>query len=475
MEHVAVWSPNLPEWILLEIALAQIGAVLVTANTNYRTTEIEYLLNQGDVTTLFMVAEFRGNSFVDSISEPELPKLRHVVLISKSPHPGMLLFDDVLALGQGVSDEELRKRKAAVEPHDVAQIQYTSGTTGFPKGVMITHYALVNQARVSVLRGGLDRNERAISAMPLFHVAGCLGAVIYSLYLGCTLIELIAFDPLKKLELIQKEKATFTFAVPTMLIAMLNHPRFSEFDLSSLRIIFTGATPVPVALMEQIKHKLGADCMIVFGMTETTGAVTQSFPVDSFELKAATVGLPQPHTSIRIINPQTGETARIGESGELVSRAFSNMKGYYNMPERTTETIDAEGWLHSGDLAVMRSDGYLNIVGRVKDMIIRGGENIYPAEIEAFLMRHPAIAEAQIVGIPDHFMGEEVAAVIRLKPGAGLTEAEVRDFCREGISRHKNPKLIRFVESFPLTASGKVKKFELREQIIRDIPGSAGL
>jgi fatty-acyl-CoA synthase len=474
-EHVAVWAPNLPEWILLEMALAQIGAVLVTANTNYRSSEIEYLLRQGDVSVLFMVTEFRGNSFVDAISEIVPPRLRHVVLISKTPHPGRLLFDDVLALGDRVSDEELRQRKAAVDTHDVAQIQYTSGTTGFPKGVMITHYALVNQARVSVLRGGLNRNERAISAMPLFHVAGCLGAVIYTIYLGCALIELIAFDPLKKLELIQKEKATFTFAVPTMLIAMLNHPRFSEFDLSSLRIIFTGATPVPVALMEQLKQKLGADCMIVFGMTETTGAVTQSFPGDSFELKAATVGLPQPHTSIRIINPQSGETARTGESGELVSRAFSNMNGYYNMPERTAESIDEDGWLHSGDLAVMRSDGYLNIVGRVKDMIIRGGENIYPAEIEAFLMRHAAIAEVQVVGIPDDFMGEEVAAAIRLRPGAALTEQEVRDFCREGIGRHKNPKLICFVDSFPLTASGKVKKFELREQIIRDLPGSAGL
>jgi fatty-acyl-CoA synthase len=253
-----------------------------------------------------------------------------------------------------------------------------------------------------------------------------------------------------------------------MLIAMFNHPRFSEFDLSSVRSIFTGATPVPVAVMEQVKAKMGADCSIVFGMTETTGAVTQSFHTDSFELKAATVGLPGPHTSIKIINSE-GETVKIGEPGELCSKAFSNMKGYYNMPEKTAETIDEDGWLHSGDLAVMQPNGYVNIVGRVKDMIIRGGENIYPAEIEAFLMRHPKIAEAQVVGLPDEFMGEEVCALIRLKPGESLDEDEVRQYCKDGISRHKAPKFYRFVEAFPLTASGKVKKFELREQLIKEM------
>jgi fatty-acyl-CoA synthase len=250
---------------------------------------------------------------------------------------------------------------------------------------------------------------------------------------------------------------------------MLNHPRFAEFDLSSVRSVFTGATPVPIVLMEQIKEKIGADCSIVFGMTETCGAVTQSFHTDSFELKSATVGLPIPHTSIKIVNPATGETCGFGQSGELWTRGFSNMKGYYNMPEKTAETIDEEGWLHTGDLAVMRPDGYINIVGRVKDMIIRGGENIYPAEIEAFLMRHPKVAEAQVVGIPDEFMGEEVCALIRVKPGEELGEDEIREYCKVGISRHKVPKLFRFVEAFPLTASGKVQKFVLRETLIKEM------
>jgi fatty-acyl-CoA synthase len=489
-DHIAVWATNLPEWIFLEMALAKIGGVLVTVNTNYRSAELEYLLRQGDVKMLFMIEEFRGNSYLDSVYRiiPEienltdplneelqselLPRLKRVVLINQEPKRGMLLYSQVLARADEISDDELKSRQSSITPDDVAQMQYTSGTTGFPKGVMITHYSLINQSRVATTRADLHADDRYVSAMPLFHVAGCLGAVIYSVYLGCTLIPLIAFDPAKHLELFEKERGTFTFAVPTMLIAMLNHPRFSEFDLSSVRLIITGATPVPVPLMKQIKKQIGADCLIVFGMTETTGAVTHSFSTDSFALKSETVGLPQPHTSIKIIHiggAQMGKPVELGESGELCSKAFSNMKGYYNMPDKTAETIDDDGWLHSGDLAVMRPDGYINIVGRVKDMIIRGGENIYPAEIEAFLMNHPKIAEAQVVGVPDAFMGEEVCALIRLKTGESSDEEEICQYCRDGISRHKVPKFYRFVSAFPLTASGKVKKFELRDMLIKEM------
>jgi fatty-acyl-CoA synthase len=486
-DHVAVWATNVPEWIYLQLALAKIGATLVTINTNYRASEIEYALRQGDISTLFLIEEHRGNNYLESlysvapeiraINDPlnetlnaaSLPQLKRAVLIGKEARQGLSLFSDLMALAGRVSDDELKARQSGVKPRDVVMMQYTSGTTGFPKGVMLTHHNLINQSRVACTRGDLSAAERYVTAMPLFHIAGSLGGVIYSLYLGCALIPLISFDPLKNLELLDRQKGTFTFAVPTMLIAMLNHPRFAEYDLSALRNIYTGATPVPVALMEQIKEKIGADCSVVFGMTETTGAVTQSFSSDSFELKAMTVGLPQPHTSIKIIHPGTGETVKVGQSGELCSKAFSNMKGYYNMPEKTAETIDEEGWLHSGDLAVMRSDGYINIVGRVKDMIIRGGENIYPAEIEAFLARHSKIVEAQVVGIPDEFMGEEVCVLIRARQGEELTEDEVLEYCRAGISRHKVPKFVRFVETFPLTASGKVKKFELREQLIKEL------
>ncbi len=486
-DHVAVWATNFPEWIFLQVAVARIGAVIVTINTNYRASELDYALRQGDISTLFLIEEHRGNNYLESfysvapeirevgdplgkpLSVASFPRLKRAALIGNEARPGLALFSDVMALAEKVSDNELNARQAGVDPHDVTMIQYTSGTTGFPKGVMLTHHNLINQSRVSCTRGDLSADERYVTAMPMFHIAGSLGGVIYCMYLGCTLIPLITFDPVKNLELFEQEKGTFTFAVPTMLIAMLNHPRFAEFDLSSLRSIFTGATPVPVPLMERIKEEIGADCTIVFGMTETTGAVTQSFSGDSFELKAATVGLPQPHTSIKIINSGTGEPVKLGESGELCSKAFSNMKGYYNMPEKTAETIDEDGWLHSGDLAVMRPDGYINIVGRVKDMIIRGGENIYPAEIETFLMRHAKIAEAQVVGVPDEFMGEEVCALIRVRPGEAMDEDEVREYCRAGISRHKVPKFFHFVEVFPLTASGKVKKFELREQLIREL------
>jgi len=486
-DHVAVWATNVPEWIFLQLALAKIGAVIVTVNTNYRKDEIEYVLRQGDIAALFLMPEHRSNNYLESVcaiapelkelSDPvaqtlqcgALPRLKRVVLFSGDPQPGTLLYSQVMSLSDKVSDEELKARQASVNPHEVSMIQYTSGTTGFPKGVMLTHHNLINQSHVACARGDLRDKERYVTAMPLFHIAGSLGGTIYCLYLGCTLIPLVSFDPLKQLELFAQEKGTFTFAVPTMLVAMLNHPRFAEFDLSSVRSIFTGATPVPVVLMEQIKEKIGADCAIVFGMTETCGAVTQSFHTDSFELKAATVGLPIPHTSIKIVNPATGETCGFGQSGELWTRGFSNMKGYYNMPEKTAEMIDDEGWLHTGDLAVMRADGYINIVGRVKDMIIRGGENIYPAEIEAFLMRHQKVAEAQVVGIPDQFMGEEVCALVRVKSGEEMSEDEIREYCKAGISRHKIPKFFRFVESFPLTASGKVQKFVLREMLIKEL------
>lgn len=488
-ENIAVWATNVPEWILLEMALAKIGAVLVTVNTNYRASEIEYVLRQGDITTLFMIEEHRGNSYVESIyrvapelkdlndpireqlSSANLPELKRVILIGDAAPAGMLLYRDVAPLGERITDETLRERQASLDPHDVIQMQYTSGTTGFPKGVMLTHHGIINQTHVSCLIGNLKPCERYVTAMPFFHIAGSLGAVMFAVYLGCTLIPLISFDPAKELELFDEEKATFSFNVPTMLIAMLNHPRFiaGEFDLSSLREIITGATPVPVALMEDVKAKMGADCTIVYGLTESTGTVTETIQSDSFELKSSTTGIPHPHMEIKITDPATGEPVALGEQGELMTRGFLVMKGYYNMPDKTAETIDQEGWLRTGDLATMNAEGYVNIVGRVKDMIIRGGENIYPAEIEEFLMRHPKIAEAQVVGVPDSFMGEEVAAVLRLRPNETITEDEIRSYCGDGISRHKVPQYIRFARVFPLTASGKVKKFELKAQLTREL------
>jgi fatty-acyl-CoA synthase len=486
-DHVAVWAPNVPEWIFLQLALARIGAVMVTVNTAYKASELEYVLRQGDITTLFMTEEFRGNSYLESlysivpeikeladpISQPlqsaKLPHLKRVVLLGTTPHPGTLLYAQVLALGQHISDEALHERRASVTPQDVAMIMYTSGTTGFPKGAMLTHYNIVNQMQSANLNQDFSQ-WRYVNPMPLFHIAGS-NFVIAAVMSGFTLIQLIAFDPVKELELLDQEQGTCSFLVPTMLIAMLNHPRFlaGEFDLSSLKQVFTGGTPIPVVLMEQVKEQMGADCRIYFGLTEVTGGGTLTRDENSFALKSATVGKPYPHLEVKIIHPATGEPVGLGERGEFLVRSFNVMKGYYNMPEKTAESIDAEGWLHTGDLATMNGQGYVNIVGRVKDMIIRGGENLYPTEIEQFLMRHPKVADAQVIGVPDAFMGEEMAAFIRLKPDEQLTEEALRDYCRANISHNKVPKYFQFVTAYPLTASGKIKKFELRAQLIEEL------
>lgn len=486
-DHVAVWAPNVPEWIFLQLALARIGAVMVTVNTAYKASELDYVLRQGDITTLFMTEAFRGNSYLDSVysivpeikeladplAQPlqsaKLPRLKRVVLLGTTPRPGTLLYSHVVALGQNISDEALRERRACVTPGDVAMIMYTSGTTGFPKGAMLTHNNIVNQMQSARLNQDFSQ-WRYVNPMPLFHIAGS-NFVIAAVMSGFTLIQLIAFDPVKELELLDQEKGTCSFLVPTMLIAMLNHPRFlaGEFDLSSLKQIFTGGTPIPVVLMEQVKEQMGADCRIYFGLTEVTGGGTLTRDEDSFALKSATVGRVYPHLEARIVNPATGEPVGLSEPGEFLLRGFNVMKGYYQMAEKTAEAIDALGWLHTGDLATMNAQGYVNIVGRVKDMIIRGAENIYPAEIEQFLMRHPKIADAQVIGIPDAYMGEEMAAFIRLKPDEQLTEEALRDYCRTTISHNKVPKYFRFVTAYPLTASGKIKKFELRTQLIEEL------
>jgi fatty-acyl-CoA synthase len=390
-------------------------------------------------------------------------------LLGTIPHPGMLLYADIVALGQRIADEALQERRASVTPEDVAMIMYTSGTTGFPKGAMLTHDNIVNQMESATLNQDYSY-WRYVNPMPLFHIAGS-NFVIFSVLSGFTLIQLIAFDPVKELELLDQEQGTSSFLVPTMLIAMLNHPRFlaGEFDLSSFEQVFTGGTPIPVVLMEQVKEQMGADCRIYFGLTEVTGGGTLTRDEDSFALKSATVGKPYPHLEAKIVNPATGEPVGLGERGEFLIRSFNVMKGYYNMPEKTAETIDAEGWLHTGDLATMNGQGYVNIVGRVKDMIIRGGENLYPAEIEQLLMRHSKIADAQVIGVPDAYMGEEMAALIRLKSDEQLTEEALRDFCRANISHNKVPRYIKFVSAYPLTASGKIKKFELRAQFIEEL------
>jgi fatty-acyl-CoA synthase len=335
---------------------------------------------------------------------------------------------------------------------------------------MLTHRGIINDLMLSLARAGnvVGPGDRYCLPAPFFHIAGA-GIVVGALAARLTLHPLLAFDPLKVLQIINTERCGLLFAVPTMLIAILQHPDFSKYPLSSLKYITSAGAPVPVALMEQVKERIGADVSIAFGQTENTGAMTLTLPDDPFERKAATVGIPLPHVEVKIINPATGEIVPCGQRGEICCRGFLVMLSYYNMPEKTTEAIDSEGWLHTGDLATMDAHGYVNIVGRLKEMVIRGGENIFPREIEEFLIRHPKIADVQVLGVPDTFFGEELLAVVIPRAGVQLTEEELREYCEGQISHQKIPRYFQFVESYPMTASGKVQKFVLRQQAIREL------
>jgi fatty-acyl-CoA synthase len=486
-DHIAVWAANLPEWPLLQMAAAKAGLVLVTINPVLRAAEVEYLLKQGDVRALFFMARIREHdclATIRSLSTPHgqhgavtserLPLLQHVCLLGASPADGLepgdwrpMLFREMVAAGAQVSDAALVKRQASVTPHDAAMILYTSGTTGFPKGARLSHHGLLNNALLLTRRWGLDQTDRKCTLAPFFHAIGCVGGTLVALCLGGTLHPVVAFDPLKALQIISCERCTFSGGVPTMLMALLSHPDLSTYDLSSLKLVTAGGAPVPVALMEQVKERIGADVCILFGQTEASAVITATPVEDSFERKAATVGVPLPHTEVKIRRPATGEVVPCGERGELCCRGYLVMAGYYKMEDATAEAIDAEGWLHTGDLATMDAQGYVNIVGRLKDMVIRGGENLFPREIEEFLIRHPKVADVQVVGVPDAFFGEELLAVVIPKAGVPLTEQELRDHCKGQISHQKVPRYFQFVESYPLTASGKVQKFVLREQAIK--------
>lgn len=483
-DKVAVLAPNIPEWLLLEIALAKVGAVLVTVNTGYRAAELEYLLRNGDIHTLFTVDKYRKSSFIEALDGllPELrecrdptrdllrtralPRLRRVVMMRcESSYAGCLPFDQVLELGTAISDEQLRARQASVKPHDVAQIQYTSGTTGHPKGVMLTHHSTLNNALLTARRAGLADGERFLASMPLFHTAGCVVNVLSTLLHRGTLIMAVYFDARKMLELIDAEKPSIINMVPTMLIAMLGDPLFQQgrFNTRSITKMLTGGTSIPVVLIDEVHKRIGGNPMIVLGLTETSPIVCQTLPDDSFELKSTTVGQPLPHTSVKVVDQETGEVLGFDQPGELLVKGYLLMQGYYLMPEKTAETIDAQGWLHTGDLGMMDKNGYVRVIGRLKDMIIRGGENIYPVEIEEFLLGHESVEQAAVVAVPDEYMGEEAAAILRLAQGASLDEAVLREYCRARISRHKVPKYFLFVDEFPLTASGKFRKNVLRE------------
>jgi fatty-acyl-CoA synthase len=494
-DHIAVLAANVPEWPLLMMAAAKTGLVLVTVNPVLREAEIEYILKQGDVQALFFMARVRDYDHlatIHSLITPEahngkvtserLPQLRYVSLIGMTP-PGLLeqerwrpvLLDEVIAAGAAVSDEALAQQQSSVSPSDSATLIYTSGTTGFPKGALLSHRGLVSDAVLTAerlapyaQREGLTRTQvRSCSTFPFFHVAGIVVGMLMPLYEGGTAHALVAFDPLKVIQVMSLEGCHLYIGVTTMILALLAHPDLDAYDLSTLKVVLTGGAPVPLVMVEQVQARIGADVVIVFGQTESSCCLTSTLLGDPYELKAATVGRALPYIDIKIIDPVTAEVTLVGERGELCARGLLVMVGYYKMPEKTAETIDGNGWLHTGDLATMNAQGYINIVGRIKDMVIRGGENLFPTEIENVLIRHPKVADVQVLGVPDAFFGEELLAVVVTKAGEHLSEQEVRDYCRGHIGHQKVPRYVQFVESYPMTASGKVQKFVLREQAIK--------
>ncbi|WP_321347497.1 AMP-binding protein [uncultured Draconibacterium sp.] len=478
-DKVGVWAKNVPDWTTLMFATAKIGAILVTVNTNYKLAELEYILKNADINSLFIVDGYRDSDYVKMIFElvPELktqargklksekfPELKNVGFIGQQKHRGMYSTDELMLLGSHIDDLELESVKEALNCHDVVNMQYTSGTTGFPKGVMLSHHNILNNGFATGECMKYTEDDRLLVCVPLFHCFGCVLAVCAIVSHGATMVFTEDFDPLLVLASVQKEKCTALYGVPTMFIAELNHPMFDMFDLSSLRTGIMAGALCPIETMRQVMDKMNMkDIIIVYGLTESSPGMTATRTHNSVEVRSTTVGFEFPNVEVKIVDPETGEECKQGEQGEICCRGYNVMKGYYNNPEETAKVIDTEGWLHSGDLAVKTEDGFYKITGRIKDMIVRGGENIYPREIENYLCRLPQIEAVEVAGVPSKKYGEAVGAFIKLKKGESLSEEEIVDFCRGNIARFKIPKYIFFVDEFPMTASGKIQKYKLSE------------
>lgn len=456
-ERLAIWAPNSPEWLLVEYGAALAGLVLVTVNPSYQPAELAYVMSQSRSAGLLTVPEVRGNPLLAHLEavRSELTELREVLRLDQ--------LSELLAEadpGGPAADVEL----PVVQPDDPVQIQYTSGTTGFPKGALLRHAGIVNNAAIWSDRIGVPEDAGWVSPMPMFHTGGCVLAALGALSRRARLVLMSAFEPGLMLELVETERAWFLAGVPTMLIAAMDHPDLTRRDLSSLEHVLSGGAQVPEALVRRIEDTLGVDFTIVYGQTECSPALTNTLPADTPEAKGTTVGPPLPHTEIRIVDPKTLETVPVGQPGELWARGYCTMIEYWDNPAATAETLLSDGWLRTGDLATMDEHGYCRIVGRLKDMIIRGGENLFPAEIEEVLYQHPQVAEAAVAGVPDERWGEVVAAFIRPHdPAAPPTVAELRAHLRARLSPQKTPTLWYQVEAFQLTGSGKIQKFALRE------------
>jgi len=484
-DRVGIWSHNNAQWLLTQIATAKAGIVLVNINPAYRLAELEYALNKVGCKALITMTTFKTSNYIEMVQTiaPELaaskpgalsavkvPALKTVVHLGDETVPGMMRFSDLMAMGNA-DDARLPQAGATLKSTDPINIQFTSGTTGFPKGATLTHRNVLNNGFFIGEAMRLTEKDRLCIPVPLYHCFGMVLGNLACLTHGATIVyPNEAFDPLSVLQAVQQERCTGLHGVPTMFIAELDHPRFKEFDLSSLRTGIMAGSPCPIEVMKRVVSDMNLrEVTIAYGMTETSPVSCQSTTDTPLEKRVATVGKTQPHLEVKIVDPETGATVPVGTSGELCTRGYSVMHGYWEDPQKTAEAIDAEGWMHTGDLAVMDAEGYVNISGRIKDMVIRGGENIYPREIEEFLYRHPAVQDVQVVGVPDPKYGEELCAWIILRKDAALDEEGVREFCRGQIAHYKVPRYIRFVEAFPMTVTGKVQKFKMRELMKQEL------
>jgi len=485
-QRVGIWSPNRAEWCITQFATSKIGVILVNINPSYRLHELEYVLKQSGCTGIVLAPEFKTSNYTEMVTTlaPELaeceagklqaarfPELTTVIRLSSEKLPGMFSWDEVMAMGAPVSDEQLTERQHEQEFDDPINIQYTSGTTGFPKGATLSHHNILNNGYFVARLQNLTHEDKLCIPVPLYH---CFGMVMGNL--GCIthgaamVYPSEGFDPNSVLQTVQDEKCTSLYGVPTMFIAELDHPDFNKFNLSSLRTGVMAGSPCPIEVMKKVNTLMNMrDVEICYGMTETSPVSTQTRLASPLEKRVSTVGVIHPHLEIKIIDPVTSQIVSLGTPGELCTRGYSVMLGYWNNAEATARAIDQARWMHTGDLATMDEEGYINIVGRIKDLVIRGGENVYPREIEEFLYTHPKVSDVQVIGVPDPKYGEEIMAWIKLKPGEQVTEDELKAFCNGQIAHYKIPRYIKFVDAFPMTVTGKIMKFQMREQSTKEL------
>ena len=485
-DRVGIWATNSSEWVIVQFATAKIGAVLVNVNPAYLAYELKFALAQSGCQTLIMVPNFKTADFISiffetcpeakaaragTLSAADLPFLKNLILIDKTHPDSFFGWNQILAMGDRVALAQLRQREAGLSFDEPINIQYTSGTTGHPKGAVLSHHNIVNNALLVAECMRIAPGDRICVPVPFYHCFGMvMGNMAAVLKASTIVIPAPYFDALRTLEAVAEEKCTALYGVPTMFRAELEHPEFDRFDLGSLRTGIMAGSPCPIQLMKRVVAEMHCpEITIAYGQTESSPVITQTTTDDPVELRVTTVGRALPHTEVKIIDPATGKIVPRGTQGELCTRGYCVMKGYYNHEQATRAAVDPDGWLHTGDIAVMREDGYCRIAGRVKDMIIRGGENIYPREIEEFLYTCPGISEVQIVGVPSAKYGEEVAAWVKLQPGAALSAEEIRAFCRGKIASFKIPRYVKMVNEFPMTVTGKIQKFRMREVMIREL------